>query len=195
MPLLQKILLKDIFFSFEASPPGKGRAVRRGSEYSVANPSQPRRRGGFIWREREVLTFPPLCPFPLAKGGAFYLAPLRLRRSNFPLARAQQRTEGKGHAVRRGSEHSVANPKKIPLPKTKKSPSATADRLYIHINFYSKTNSNVCSPEPISPHSTLPCFVRPNLTRLPSIFSSTGLPDAGKSTTATVFDGISTLIR
>ena len=126
---------------------GKGHAVRRGSEHSVANPSNSRLRGGFVWRERnidipsplsppfgkgrgflsgpasatpfeslfgrapaasarerargatrqrsiawpipliqgcgeaslwrkrEVLTFPPLCPLPLAKGGAFYLKP------------------------------------------------------------------------------------------------------------------------
>ena len=141
-----------------------------------------------------IFTFPPLCPLPLAKGGAFYLAPLRLRHSNFPLARAQQRAEGKG--TRCDAEASIAwpIPKKFPFQKQKK-PIRNRRQAFILKILYSKTNSNVCSPEPISPHSTLPCFVRPNFTRLPSIFSSTGLPDAGKSTTATVFDGISTLIR
>ena len=193
---MQKILFKDIFFSFEASPLwGKGARCDAVASIAWPIPYNPRLRGGFsLAKERGIDIPSPLSP-PFGKGRGFLSGPLRLRHSNFPLARAQQRAEGKGRAARRGSEYSVANPKKIPLPKTKKSPSATADRLYIHINFYSKTNSNVCSPEPISPHSTLPCFVRPNLTRLPSIFSSTGLPDAGKSTTATVFDGISTLIR
>ena len=54
---------------------GKGRAVRCGSEHSVANPSQYLRWGRLSFGEREVLTFPPLCPLPLSKGGAFYLCP------------------------------------------------------------------------------------------------------------------------
>ena len=49
---------------------GKGHAVRRGSEHSVANPSQPRRRGGFIWRERGIDIPSPLFP-PFVKGRGF----------------------------------------------------------------------------------------------------------------------------
>ena len=58
-----------------------------------------------------IFTFPPLCPLPLAKGGAFYLAPLRLRRSNHSLAGPRGERKGKGTRCDAAAEHSVANPK------------------------------------------------------------------------------------
>ena len=67
--------------------------------------------GGFpLAKERSIDIPSPLSP-PFVKGRGFLLeAPLRLRRSNPSLAGAPRRAQGKGRAIRRGSEHSVANP-------------------------------------------------------------------------------------
>ena len=65
--------LKDIFFSFEASQSGKELAVRSGNEHSKVNPSANFSEGRLQFGGREVFTFPPLCPLPLTKGGAFTL--------------------------------------------------------------------------------------------------------------------------
>ena len=78
---------------------GKGRAVRCGSEHSVANPSQHLRWGRLSFGGREVLTFPPLCPLPLTKGGAFYLQPrfgfaVRIPLWQGPAASSRERARG-----------------------------------------------------------------------------------------------------
>ena len=57
-----------------------------------------------------IFTFPPLCPLPLSKGGAFYLCPASAAPFESLFGWAPRRAQGKGRAIRRGSEHSVANP-------------------------------------------------------------------------------------
>ena len=75
-----KILFKDIFFSFEASHKGKELAVRSGNEHSKVKPSTNFSEGRLQFGGRDIFTFPPLCPLPLTKGGAFYPAASRRER-------------------------------------------------------------------------------------------------------------------
>ena len=98
-----------IFFEAYHSRERARGAERRASK---ARPIPLNTLGGRLhFGERDILTFPPLCPLPLSKGGAFYFWQKNNRRSN--LLWQGPRGERKGKALSGAvADCVVANPQK-----------------------------------------------------------------------------------
>ncbi len=100
---------------FGKAPAASGRERARGAtrQRSIAWPIPLNQDcGEASFGGREILTFPPLCPLPLAKGGAFYLKPRFGCAARIPLWQGPRgERKGKGTRCDAAAEYSVANPK------------------------------------------------------------------------------------
>ena len=88
-------------YSFLLKPPNQGKSLRCEVATSIARSIPPpiSAKGRLQFGGREVFTFPPLCPLPLTKGGAFFLRQAEgkgVKRSDSRERSSQSSTKQKG---------------------------------------------------------------------------------------------------